>query len=532
MAGQWRVSFPRFTCGAILALAGVLAAQLPPPASGPIDFQRDVQPIFVQRCYACHGPALQTSGFRLDDGEAALKGGNSGPAIKRGDSASSPLILRTAHVAGQIAMPPAAAGLTPQQIGILRAWIDQGAHWPKLTTKAGVTASRGSSHWAFQPVREHAPPVVQNRDWVRNPIDAFILERLEREGIQPSPEAEKSTLLRRLSLDLTGLPPTPREEANFLNDSRPDAYERQVDRLLESLHYGEKWARFWLDLARYGDSDGYEKDWVRPYAWRYREWVINALNADMPFDQFTIEQLAGDLLPNATVEQRVATGFHRNTLTNREGGVDNEQFRFENVIDRAATTGTVWLGLTVGCAQCHDHKFDPTTQKDFYSLAAFFDNAEETQIDAPLAGELGPWLRTRDEYREKRQELLSEYHVAALQTEWEARMLDAAANPGKHTDWDLAWDVLLKLTVGGDGEKIIRKKPEARTERERDVLTDHFIKNYFFAVGDKKNEEVKFKELDGKLTALKKTYPQLTQASVISESGQPSEVLYPPPRQL
>ena len=478
MAGQRRLSFPRFTCGAILALADILAAQLPPPASVPIDFQRDVQPIFVQRCYACHGPALQTSGFRLDDGEAALKGGNSGPAIKRGDSASSPLILRTARVAGQIPMPPAGAALTPQQIGILRAWIDQGAQWPQLTIKAGVTGSRGSSHWAFQPVREQAPSMVQNRDWVRNPIDAFILERLERERIQPSLEAEKPTLLRRLSLDLTGLPPTPREVANFLNDNRPDAYERQVDRLLESSHYGERWARFWLDLARYGDSDGYEKDWARPYAWRYREWVINALNADMPFDEFTIEQLAGDLLPNATVEQRVATGFHRNTPTNREGGVDNEQFRFENVMDRAATTGTVWLGLTVGCAQCHDHKFDPTTQKDFYSLAAFFDNAEETQIDAPLAGELGPWLRTRDEYRQKRQELLSEYRVAELQTEWEARMLEAAANPGKYTDWDLAWDVLLKLTVGGDGEKIIRKKPQARTEREQDVLTDHFIKNY------------------------------------------------------
>jgi mono/diheme cytochrome c family protein len=520
MAGPRRLWFPRFTFGAILALTGVTAGELPPPASAPIDFQRDVQPIFAQRCYGCHGPALQTSGFRLDDAAAALKGGNSGPAIKPGDSASSPLILRAAHAAGQTPMPPGGAALTPQQIGILRAWIDQGAKWPQLTVKAAATVSRGASHWSFQPVRNPAPPMVQNRDWVRNPIDAFILERLERERIQPSPEADKPTLLRRLSLDLTGLPPTPREVANFLNDNRPDGYERQVDRLLESPHYGERRARFWLDLARYGDSDGYEKDWVRPHAWRYREWVINALNVDMPFDEFTIEQLAGDLLPNATVEQRAATGFHRNTLTNREGGVDNEQFRFDNVIDRAATTGTVWLGLTVGCAQCHDHKFDPTTQKDFYRLAAFFDNVEETEIDAPLAGELGPWLRTRDEYRKKRQELLKEYHIAELQKEWEAKMLDAAANPGKYTDWDLAWDVLLKLTVGGDGEKTIRKKPQERTEREQDVLTDHFIKNYAFAVGDKKYKEVKFKELDEKLTGLKSTYPQLTQASVISESGQ------------
>jgi mono/diheme cytochrome c family protein len=513
------VWFPRLTFGAILALTGVTAQQLPPPASTPIDFQRDVQPIFAQRCYGCHGPALQTSGFRLDDREAALKGGNAGPAIKPGDSASSPLILRTAHVAGQMPMPPAGANLTPAQIGILRAWIDQGAKWPQLTVSAVAAVSRGVSHWAFQPIHDHAPPMVQNRAWVRNPIDAFILERLERERIQPSPEADKQTLLRRLSLDLTGLPPTPGEVANFLSDNRQDAYEREVDRLLDSPRYGEKWARYWLDLARYGDSDGYEKDWVRPYAWRYREWVINALNAGMPFDEFTIEQLAGDLLPNATVEQRVATGFHRNTLTNREGGVDNEQFRFDNVIDRAATTGTVWLGLTVGCAQCHNHKFDPTTQKDFYRLAAFFDNTEETEIDAPLAGELGPWLRSRDEYRKKRAELLSEYHVSELQKEWEERMLDAAANPGKHTDWDLAWDVLLKLTVGGDGEKIIRKKPQERTEREQNVLIEHFIKNYAFAVGDKKYKEVKFKELDGKLTELKKTYPQLTQASTISEAS-------------
>ena len=505
----------------ILGLTASAGDQLPPPVDRLVDFQREVQPIFEQHCYACHGSQLQTSGLRLDDGDAALKGGNSGAAIKPGDSATSPLILRAAGVSGVIRMPPAGAPLTAGEVGILRAWIDQGAKWPRLVANGSPARLRGASHWAFQPIRRPDVPIVQNRSWVRNPVDAFILERLEREQIKPSPEADKATLLRRLSLDLTGLPPTPEEVAAFVHDNRPDAYERRVDSLLDSPHYGERWARFWLDLARYGDSDGYEKDWTRPYAWRYRDWVINALNADMPFDEFTIEQLAGDLLPKATVEQRVATGFHRNTLTNREGGVDNEQFRFENVMDRASTTGTVWLGLTVGCAQCHDHKFDPITQRDFYRLAAFFDNAEETDIEAPMPNELGPWLHTHNEYRKKRQELLDQYQIPQLQKEWEAKMLETAANPGKYTDWDLAWEVLLKLTVGGDGEKIIHKKPEERTQREQDILTSHFIKNYAFAVGDKKYKELKFKELDSALTALQEAYPQLTQAPTISESLTP-----------
>ena len=493
-------------------------AQLPPAAAAPVDFVKDIQPVFEQRCYGCHGPQLQTSGLRLDDGAAALKGGNSGAAIKPGDSAGSPLVLRIAGAPGLMQMPPGGARLTPEQIGLIRAWIDQGAKWPASEAKAVTAPRRGASHWSFQPVHKPAVPMVRNGAWVRNPVDAFVMDRLEREGIQPSPEADKATLLRRLSLDLTGLPPTPSELAAFVNDNRPDAYERQVDRLLGSPHYGEKWARYWLDLAHYGDSDGYEKDWIRPASWRYREWVINALNADMPFDEFTVEQLAGDLLPNATLEQKVATGFHRNTLTNREGGVDNEQFRFENVIARASTTGIVWMGLTVGCAQCHDHKFDPTTQKDFYRLAAFFDNVDETVIDAPMAGEIGPWLASHDEYRQKREALLNEYHVPALQKEWEEKMRDAGAHPGKYTDWDLAWDVLLKLTVGGDGEKIIQKKPEERTQREQDALTDHFIAYYFYAVGDAKNKEVKFKELGEKLAALKASYPQLTQALTVSEA--------------
>ena len=201
--------------------------------------------------------------------------------------------------------------------------------------------------------------------------------------------------MRRVSLDLTGLPPTPAEIDEFLNDKRPDAYERVVDRLLASPHYGERWARHWLDLARYADSDGYEKDLVRPYAWRYRNWVIDALNADMPFDEFTVEQIAGDLLPKPTVEQRIATGFHRNVLTNREAGVDRAEARFEQNINRTATIGTVWLGLTVGCAQCHNHKFDPISQREYYQMFAFVSDLEENDIEAPMPGEIGPYLKAR-----------------------------------------------------------------------------------------------------------------------------------------
>src|SRR5579872_6064673 len=496
-----------------LSALAPLCAQLPDAAAKPIDFRKDIEPIFRASCIGCHGPAMQQSGLRVDDRTALIKGGYSGkPAIVAGNSAASPLIQRVSGVAGLIAMPPGGARLSAEQIGVLRAWIDQGARMDE--DQAAGTAR--STHWAFQPIRRPLAPAGD-----ANPIDGFVHERLRKEGIAPSPEAPRSVLLRRLSLDLIGLPPTPQELAEFLADARPGAYERQVDRLLASPHYGEKWARHWLDQARYADSDGYEKDWSRPYAWRYREWVIGALNSDMPFDKFTMEQIAGDLLPGSTVDEKVATGFQRNTLTNREGGIDNEQFRFENLVDRTATVGTVWLGLTIGCAQCHDHKYDPLKQKDFYRLSAFFDNVDESDIDAPMPGELGPWLAMRAEYRTKREALLKEYHVPELQPEWEKNMLRAGAHPGERTDWDLAWDCLLKLTEGGDGEKIMHKDAASRTRREQDALTTHFVRNYHFAIGDAKFKELKFDELDKKLRALDVSYPQLTQAMTVAENANP-----------
>ncbi len=508
----------------IAALCALSAAAqtptLPEPAQRKVDFKADVAPVFQGRCSMCHGPQMQMGGLRLDDGTAALRGGNSGPAIKPGHSATSLMVLKISGAEGVTRMPPAGASLTAADIGIIRAWIDQGAEWPGADRARATQAAAKStsSHWAFQPIREPQPPAVSDPSWVRNPIDAFILARLDKEKIKPSPEAAKAVLFRRLNLDLTGLPPTREEMDAFLGDTRSDAYERQVDRLLGSPHFAEKWARHWLDVAHYADSDGYEKDWVRPWAWRYRDWVIQATGEDMPFDEFTVRQLAGDLLPNASSADFIATGFNRTTLTNREGGVDNAQFQFENTVARASTVGVAWLGLSVGCAQCHNHKFDPIPQKDFYSLFAFFDNAEEVDVDAPRPGELGPYLQKHHEYELKRQALLEQYHVAELQAEWEKHLHEAESEPGKHTDWDLAWDCVKKLTEGGDGAKILLTPPEKRTPRERDILTTHFIRNYFFDVGDKRYKEVKFKELDQKLKDLKAEYPQLSQAMAIDES--------------
>ncbi|RUL83381.1 PSD1 and planctomycete cytochrome C domain-containing protein [Tautonia sociabilis] len=366
----------------VLSSLGLAQDALPPSADRPVDFREEIKPILDARCVSCHGPDEQKSGLRLDAKEPALLGGDLGPAIEPGDSASSYLIHKVAGFQGESIMPPEGDPLSPAEIGLLRAWIDQGASWPEEADDS-TPERRSSDHWAFQPITRPEPPSVHHEEWPRSPIDRFILARLEAEGISPSPEADRASLLRRLSLDLIGLPPTPEEVDAFVQDDDPGAYDALVDRLLASPHFGERWGRHWLDLARYADSDGYEKDRPRPDAYRYRDWVIDAVNRDLPFDRFTIEQLAGDLLPDASLEQQAAAGFHRNTLTNTEGGVDQEEFRVAAVVDRVNTTGSVWLGLTVGCAQCHSHKYDPITQREYYQLFAFFNTADEA--DLPLA---------------------------------------------------------------------------------------------------------------------------------------------------
>ncbi|MCZ2343363.1 MAG: PSD1 and planctomycete cytochrome C domain-containing protein [Bacteroidales bacterium] len=365
------------------AMTPTVTAQAPQPPKP--DFNRDVRPILSEHCYKCHGPGTQKAGVRLDTRNLAQKK----DAVVSGHPETSGIIERIAEPDDELRMPPAEAGrrLTAREIATLRAWITHGAEY--------------APHWAFvPPVRPPVPDVVKTPVSPRNPIDHFLFQRLRQAGLTPSPPAERTTLIRRVTLDLIGLLPSPAEVDAFVNDSSPDAYEKLVDRLLASPHYGERQARHWLDLARYADSNGYTIDGARSI-WPYRDWVIQAYNADLPFDQFTIQQLAGDLLPQPTKEQLIATGFHRNTSYNEEGGTDREQFRVERTIDRTNTTGAVWLGLTVGCAQCHDHKYDPVSQKEYYSLYAFFDNCDEPVF--PIGGrpDLDQKLNTLDQMREQ-----------------------------------------------------------------------------------------------------------------------------------
>jgi hypothetical protein len=332
------------------------------------DFARDIEPILVKRCWECHGPDQHKAGLRLDSRAAALKGGKSGrPAISPGQADASELLRRVRTADPDDVMPPKGDRLKPGEIAHLKAWIEAGAEWPDTDPR---------KHWAFvNPARPPVPP-VKHPARALHPVDHFIQARLDPEGLAPAGEADRATLIRRLSLDLTGLPPTWPEVEAFMNDPRPDAYERLVDRLLASPHYGEHLARWWLDLARYADSNGYQVDLARSI-WPYRDWVIHAFNRNQPFDQFTIEQLAGDLLPHASLEQRIATGFNRNTKINDEGGGDAEEYRTRAVKDRVATTATTWLGLTMACAECHTHKYDPITHEEYYQFYAFFNNTAD-----------------------------------------------------------------------------------------------------------------------------------------------------------
>jgi hypothetical protein len=351
-----------------LAALVLLCPALARGAETRVDFARDVLPIFRARCVRCHGAGQQRSHLRLDSRTGALRGGLSGTVVVPGNSKGSALVQRITGLL-QPGMPFEEPPLPADEIARITAWIDAGA------PGAADIEPEKKTHWAYtKPVRSD-PPAVKDTGWIRNPIDRFVLARLEREGLTPAPVASRETLIRRLSLDLVGLPPTLSEVDAFLADTAPDAYEKAVDRLLASPHYGERWARPWLDLARYADTNGYEKD-RRRTAWLYRDWVIEALNEDVSFRQFTIEQIAGDLLSGATTKQKIATGFNRNTLLNQEGGIDVEEARWETLVDRVNTTASTWLGSTVACAQCHDHKFDPFSQKDYYRMLAFFDNAD------------------------------------------------------------------------------------------------------------------------------------------------------------
>jgi hypothetical protein len=416
------------------------------PAAVPVDFTRDVRPILSNRCFTCHGPdeATRKAGLRLDTEEGARKARGPHTPVIPGNAAASEIIKRVAPAQPAMRMPPPYSGrpaLTEKEIATLRAWIEQGARW--------------QSHWAFvTPVRPTVP-AVRNQAWVRNPIDNFVLARLEKEGLTPSKPADRARLLRRVTFDLTGLPPTLAELDAFLADKSPDAYEKQVDRLLASPRYGERMAVDWLDAARYADTHGYQVDPEREM-WPWRDWVISAFNRNLPYDQFTIEQLAGDLLPDSTLDQKIATGFQRNHRINSETGSIAEEFQAENLVDRVSTFGEVWLGLTVGCARCHDHKFDPLTTREFYSLYAFFNNVDEAGNGGPrdARGNHKPYLRLPAPELEaqaaaKEKEIVAarkaaqelEKQIAPRQAEWEATAFE----------YQPQWEVLRAGKLSADG---------------------------------------------------------------------------------
>ncbi len=380
---------------ALLVLAAVTAAARA-EEPGRVDFRKEVLPILSENCFLCHGPDSGTrkADLRLDTKEGALR--TKDPVIVPGKSGESEAFLRVTSNDADEVMPPRKSGkkLSPAQVEVLRKWIDQGATW--------------SGHWAFEPPRRPAPPALKEQGWARNPIDAFVLARLEAEKLSHSPEAPRATLIRRIYLDLTGLPPTTEEVDRFVADPAPDAYERLVDCLLASPAYGERMAMDWLDGARYADTNGYQNDFARTM-WPWRDWVIAAFNANQPFDRFTVEQVAGDLLPNPTLSQRIATGFNRNNRTVTEAGSIDEEWHVENTVDRIETTATVFLGLTMGCTRCHDHKYDPISQREFYQFFGFFNALNEKGVYTETRGNVPPLIvlpRTDDQRR------LAEFDVA------------------------------------------------------------------------------------------------------------------------
>ncbi|HYM11841.1 MAG TPA: DUF1549 domain-containing protein, partial [Bryobacterales bacterium] len=430
-----------------LAVAFLLAPRSAPaaPETGvkPVDFDRDIRGILSDNCYACHGPDEKNrqAGLRLDskDGPQSPFAPRKGYQIlASGNSAQSRLYRKISAADKNLRMPPPYANrsLTAEQVALIRRWIDEGAKW--------------ETHWAYVAPKRPEVPKVKDASWPRNAIDNFILTRLESEGLKPSPEADKVTLLRRVTFDLTGLPPTPAEMDAFLADHSPHAYEKQVDRLLASPRYGERMAMQWLDLARYADTHGYHIDPAREM-WHWRDWVIDAFNRNMPFDEFTIEQLAGDLLPHPTRSQLIATGFNRNHMINFEGGAIPDEYQVEYVVDRVETTSVTWMGMTLGCARCHDHKYDPLKQRDFYRFYAFFNTIPEKGLDG-RKGNAAPLIQLPSSEQERElsevktgiaaaeKAMPAESELASLQSEWEKAALDklpAATRDGLLAHYEL-----------------------------------------------------------------------------------------------
>ena len=476
----------------------LLTIQAIPLSLTAADYIREVKPILVENCYRCHGASQQKAELRMDTAALALKGGENGPAFKAGKSAESLMVQAIKGEHDSISrMPYKKPPLKDEQIALIAKWIDEGAKAP-----SDEEPEKNVLHWAFVKPERPAAPQVKQKDWARNAIDHFVLARLEKEKIKPSPEADRVTLIRRVSLDLTGLPPSIEEVDAFVKDTSPDAYEKLVERLLKSAHYGERWGRHWLDVARYADSNGYSIDAPRSI-WKYRDWVINALNRDAPFDQFTIEQLAGDLLPNATLEQKIATGFNRNTQINQEGGIDPEQFRVESVMDRVNTTATAFLGLTVACAQCHDHKFDPITQKEYYQFYAFFNTtindghgkgAPEGMLEIP--GEQEPTEALEKELEEAEADL--------------DRYLDTKGSA--MVKWEESLDEEQKSKLKLEVQAALKVPFSERTKKQKRLVYAAF-----------RSDDAEFKQRNTKLTRLERRQPKPITTLVMAEEKEPRE---------
>ncbi|MFT7638666.1 MAG: hypothetical protein ACI9G1_000391 [Pirellulaceae bacterium] len=448
---------------AIGAFCILFAFETTTHAEEPLQFNRDVRPILADKCFYCHGqdPSKRKGELRLDVRDAAV----AAEAFVSGDAASSALIERITATDPELIMPPPDSNrlLTAEQKELLRRWVNEGAAY--------------ETHWAFVKPERLVPPAVKNEAWVRNPIDRFVLAKLEAAGMSASPEADRATLIKRLSIDLIGLPPTPQDVAAFIADGDPRAYEKLVDRLLGSRHYGERMALPWLDAARYADSNGFQQD-GDTWQWIWRDWVAQALNDDLPFDQFTIWQLAGDLLPNATTEMKIASGFNRNHLLNGEGGAIAEEQRFVNLFDRIDTTATTWLGLTMACAQCHDHKYDPLTQKDYYSLLDAFNHVPESGTPQRQSSRIrvaAPFLELPSEENKAK---LAEFEAAMKALEDEARPFTDAAyaawRTGLYADGEPAdgKDLPRNLT------SLLQKPAAERTEPDKQSIVSQ-LRRFF-----------------------------------------------------
>ncbi|MCA9121449.1 MAG: PSD1 domain-containing protein [Planctomycetaceae bacterium] len=461
------------------------------------DYVQNIKPLLTQRCVKCHNAKTQESGLRLDMGGGLLRGGDGGSIIVAGDAAKSRLIqIVRGNDQDVERMPPEGEPLTDREIAILEAWIAAGANVPREELALVVD----SDHWAFQKPLRPALPVTNSTSASYNSIDCFVLAKLESEGVTASPEADRATLIRRLSLDLLGIPPSPEDVTSFVQDERPDAYVRLVERLLASPAYGERWGRHWLDVARYADSNGFTRDFAREM-WKYRDWVISAVNAGMPFDQFTIEQFAGDMLPEPTLDQLIATGFHRNTLTNDEGGTDQEQFRVDAVADRVDTTGVAYLGLTLGCARCHQHKYDPISQREYYQLFAFLNNCDEPNIDAPVPWQVADGIvQRRNAIRNQIQQL-----EAALSSQ-------ADEFTKKQLEWEEAITPKFFRTLDGPTQVALERKLEERDDAQKQLIVELY----------KKSDEARQAfPLVQQIADLRSSEPTIPTAMILREKSEP-----------